>query len=37
LLSLTPEILRVMEEASPTDLELQNNMAAVDECGNAGQ
>jgi hypothetical protein len=26
-----------MEKASPTDLELQNNMAIVDECGNAGK
>jgi hypothetical protein len=34
---MTPEALRIMEEASPTDLELQNNMAIVDECGNAGE
>jgi hypothetical protein len=37
LLTLTPDVLRAMEEASPTDLELQNNMAFVDESGNAGQ
>lgn len=33
---LTPDMLRVIEEASPTDLEIQNNMAAVEECGSAG-
>jgi hypothetical protein len=37
MLTLTPDVLRIMEEASSTDLELQKNMATVDECGNAGQ
>jgi hypothetical protein len=35
-MTLTPDVLRAMEEASLTDLDLQKNMATVDECGSAG-
>jgi len=34
---MTQDVLRVMELASSTDLELQSNMDAAAECGAKGQ
>jgi hypothetical protein len=36
-LLMTQDVLRVMELASSTDLELQSNMDAAAECGAKGQ